>query len=239
MLHLRKTHPRLLGSVTLGLVVAVVLPLFWYTDVATNVLLAWAIAVGVYLASVWRVMYKATPRTMRELAHQQVLARPSAVLLMTLALVTASVAVVTQLSSAQGLSGVSKAGHLGLSMTVVVLAWLFIHTLFAQFYAHDYYAYEHAAHGPGLDFPQTPEPKYADFLYFAMVIGTSGQTADVSFTNTRMRRLGLVHCVLAYGFNTVILAMTINLAVGIFYFTMTPARYYAGLRPSQIQQVYQ
>ena len=68
----------------------------------------------------------------------------------------------------------------------------------------------------GLEFPGEREPHYGDFLYFACVIGTSAQTADVSFTSRSMRRTGLVHCVLAFFFNTTLLALSINIASGLF-----------------------
>ena len=54
------------------------------------------------------------------------------------------------------------------------------------------------------------------FFYFAFIIATSGQTADVSFTSTAMRRTGLLHCVLAYGFNAIVLALMINIASSLF-----------------------
>lgn len=50
-----------------------------------------------------------------------------------------------------------------------------------------------------------------DFFYFASVIGTSGQTADVSFVSKPMRRIGSLHCILAYRFNTMVLALLINI----------------------------
>jgi len=68
----------------------------------------------------------------------------------------------------------------------------------------------------GLEFPGGHAPDYGDFLYFACVIGTSGQTADVSFSSRVMRRTGLVHCVLAFLFNTTLIALTINIASGLF-----------------------
>jgi len=82
-------------------------------------------------------------------------------------------------------------------------------------YAHDYYLSGRHGREPGLAFPQEPSPDYWDFLYFSAVIGTSGQTADVSFTSKPMRRTGLVHCVLAYFYNTTVLALTINIAASL------------------------
>jgi len=87
--------------------------------------------------------------------------------------------------------------------------------MFALHYAHDYFATEvRGGHG-GLEFPGGHPPDYGDFLYFAVVIGTSGQTADVSFSRRPMRRTGTVHCVLAYFFNTTLVALTINIASGL------------------------
>jgi uncharacterized membrane protein len=48
-----------------------------------------------------------------------------------------------------------------------------------------------------VEFPREASPAYGDFSYFAAVIGTSGQTADVSFASTPTRRIGSLHCILA------------------------------------------
>ena len=48
--------------------------------------------------------------------------------------------------------------------------------------------------------------------YFSYVVGTSAQTADVSTTSRPMRVLLTLHLLLAYGFNTTILAISINVA---------------------------
>ncbi len=85
-----------------------------------------------------------------------------------------------------------------------------MHTIFAIHYAHDFYlALEKHKHG-GLAIPSTPNPTYPDFLYFSYIIGTSAQTADVSITRQPMRILNTLHLLLAYGFNTTILAIAIN-----------------------------
>ncbi|MGZ3738726.1 MAG: DUF1345 domain-containing protein, partial [Bdellovibrionota bacterium] len=50
------------------------------------------------------------------------------------------------------------------------------------------------------------------FIYFSFIIGTSGQTADVSITCDTIRKIALVHCVLAFFFNITMLGLTINVA---------------------------
>ncbi len=54
-----------------------------------------------------------------------------------------------------------------------------------------------------------------DFLYFAVVIGMTSQTSDVSISSSALRRLVLIHGVIAFFFNTTLLAITINIAAGL------------------------
>ena len=58
-------------------------------------------------------------------------------------------------------------------------------------------------------------PDYGDFFYFAAVIGSSGQSADVAFVGKPMRRIGTLHCVLAFLFNTTVLALLINIGASL------------------------
>ncbi len=112
--------------------------------------------------------------------------------------------------------GLIKAGHVALAGVTVLFSWAFIQVMFALHYAHDYYAA--ACHGrlAGLQFPGDEHPDYGDFFHFAAIIGTSGQTADVSFSSKPMRRIGTVHCILAYLFNTTVLALLINIGASLF-----------------------
>jgi len=67
-----------------------------------------------------------------------------------------------------------------------------------------------------LKFPEGGDPDYWDFLHFSVVIGVAAQTADISFDSRRLRRIGTVHSLLAFAFNTIVVALTINLVAGIF-----------------------
>lgn len=67
----------------------------------------------------------------------------------------------------------------------------------------------------GLDFPGGKRPEGWDFLYFATVIGMTAQTADTAITTSHMRRVVLVHSILSFFFNTVIVAAVVNLAVSL------------------------
>ena len=79
--------------------------------------------------------------------------------------------------------------------------------------------YFRTAHGSGLQFPDVDgsfKPDYLDFLYFSFTIAVASQTADVSVSTQSMRRLVLVQSILSFGFNTAILAFTINIAASMF-----------------------
>ena len=120
------------------------------------------------------------------------------------------------LAAVKDLHGIDKTRHVALAAVTVVSAWLFTQTLFALHYAHDFHAARARGLPDALQFPGTEHPDYADFFYFACVIGTSGQTADVAISSQALRRVGLVHCVQAFFFNTTVLALTINIAAGLF-----------------------
>jgi uncharacterized membrane protein len=106
--------------------------------------------------------------------------------------------------------------HLALSLYAVIAAWSLAHTVFALRYAHTFYGDDRESrnhrHAGGLQFPSESNPNYVDFAYFSFVIGMTFQVSDVVVTSREMRRLVLLHGILSFGFNTVILALAVNTA---------------------------
>ncbi len=104
--------------------------------------------------------------------------------------------------------------HLGLSLLAVVSSWLLVHTVFGLRYAHTFYGDsddpEAKEHAGGLRFPGDRMPDYLDFAYFSFVIGMTFQVSDVQITSRDFRHLVLLHGMLSFAFNTVILALMIN-----------------------------
>ncbi len=103
-------------------------------------------------------------------------------------------------------------GYVILSVLTVLSSWTLLHTLFTLRYAHLYYLPTPAG---GLNFPDTSQPGYADFAYVAFGIGMTSQVADVGPTNQRFRRLILTHSLLSFGFNTLIVALSINVVASL------------------------
>jgi uncharacterized membrane protein len=103
--------------------------------------------------------------------------------------------------------------HLALCIASVPLGWLTLHTVAAFRYAHLYYARAKAGHDAGgLAFPGTDEPDALDFLYYSLVVGMTAQVSDVSVHSSAMRRFTLAHAVLSFFFNTVLIALAVNVA---------------------------
>ena len=113
--------------------------------------------------------------------------------------------------------------ELGLASLSIPLGWFTIHAMAALHYAHVYWMDGNAIDTEtkrkipvgGLDFPGGKRPEGWDFLYFATVIGMTAQTADTAITTSHMRRIVLVHSILSFFFNTVIVAAVVNLAVSL------------------------
>jgi uncharacterized membrane protein len=111
--------------------------------------------------------------------------------------------------------------HLLMSLVAVICSWSLVHTVFGLRYAHTFYGDPDGPSGPkphagGLIFPGDREPDYMDFAYFAFVIGMCFQVSDVQVTSRDFRKLVLVHSMLSFGFNTVVLALAINTVAALF-----------------------
>ena len=97
-------------------------------------------------------------------------------------------------------------------------SWFLVHTIFAMRYAHIFYG-DHEekpnTHAGGLEFPDDKKPDYLDFAYFSFVLGMTFQVSDVEVTSKRLRRLVMLHGILSFGFNTIMIALTINVVAGL------------------------
>ncbi len=112
--------------------------------------------------------------------------------------------------------------HVALVCATLLVSWLMTHTVFALRYAHEYYA--HDEHGGdaggktedgGLEFPGGVRPDYWDFVYFSLVLGMTFQVSDVQITSRKLRRLATAHGFLSFVFNTVILALSVNIGASL------------------------
>jgi uncharacterized membrane protein len=209
-------RPRLVASFVIGLASILLLPHAWVPLFITRALVGWNVASILYLILSARIMFWSSHEPMTTRALQQDEGRVLVLTLVVLAAVMCVGAIVAELGVVKELKGLVRTGHIALALLTIVTSWAFTQLMFALHYAHDYYSAEVGGGPGGLDFPGGHAPDYGDFLYFSCIIGTSGQTADVSITNRRMRRTVLLHCALAFFFNTTLIALTINMSSSLF-----------------------
>ncbi|MHB1219564.1 MAG: DUF1345 domain-containing protein [Alphaproteobacteria bacterium] len=97
----------------------------------------------------------------------------------------------------------------------VPLGWLTFHTVVAFHYMNLFYdRNEGGKDAGGLKFPGTLEPRAWDFLYYSFVVGMTAQVSDVQVESSTIRRVTLLHGIVSFFFNTVLLALAVNVAAG-------------------------
>jgi uncharacterized membrane protein len=97
-----------------------------------------------------------------------------------------------------------------LCLFTVALAWTMTHTAFTFRYAHLYYRNDAEGVG-GIDLPGGAAPAYFDFAYFAFTIGMCFQVSDLCVTSHQIRRTVLLHAIISFAYNSVVLAFVLNL----------------------------
>jgi uncharacterized membrane protein len=216
LLHVFRVRPRLYIVALIGVLTGLLLPQGIASQPISRWLIAWNVGAWLYVLLAAVMMFRSSKGHMRHRAQLQDDGKYMILGLVVISAIASLVAIAFELAVVKDLHGWAKGAHVALAGLTVLSSWSFIQVMFTLHYAHDYYMA--ACHGqkPGLCFPDDPDPDYGDFFYFSAVIGTSGQTADVSFVTKPMRRIGSVHCILAYLFNTTVLALLINIGASLF-----------------------
>ena len=209
-------RPRLFIATAIAIAVGFLLPSAIEAHLVTRLLIAWNTGACLYVLLAATMMSRSSQQRMRRRAQLQDEGQTVILVLVVVSAIASLAAIGGELAVVKDMHGIEKVAHIALAGLTVVSSWAFIQIMFALHYAHDYYAA--ACHGKkaGIQFPDDESPDYGDFFYFSAVIGTSGQTADVSFVSKPMRRIGSVHCLLAYLFNTTVLSLLINIGAIMF-----------------------
>jgi len=178
----------------------------------------WVVGVALYLGAVLFIVAGAPPERVRKRARLVDPRRWVILAIIVAAAIVSLIALGFTLQREAHESAAALAARLTLAGLTVVASWTVTHTVFALHYAHHYYGDGPAPGGDddrgGLAFPGDALPDYWDFLYFSFVIGMTCQVSDVQVTSRAMRRMTLLHGVLSFFFNTVILALSVNLLAG-------------------------
>jgi uncharacterized membrane protein len=200
---------RLGAATAAGIAAELVFRQFW--PASLSAILAWDAAVVVFLVLTYRVIADHSIDSIRRRAARL---DTRASVMMLLAIVAACISLAGLALCLHGANGAlpdQPTLRLVLAAVTVLGSWSLIHTIFALHYAHLYYG---VAAG-GLVFPGNSEPNYWDFLYYSFVVGMTCQVSDVQVASHQLRRLTLLHGVLSFFFNTVILALAVSVGAGL------------------------
>lgn len=182
------------------------------TPTETELVACWDTFAFASLLLTWLTLLTITPTQIQSHAQREDPSRVVSLAIVITAAGAALVAVVLLLQGTAPLRGGARTGAILLALSAVALAWLLIHTVFTLRYAHLYFeALETPAAPSALEFPRMMErPDYLDFAYFSFVIGMTAQTSDVGIVSRRIRRTALLHGIIAFAFNTAVVALTIG-----------------------------
>lgn len=206
-----RARARLLLSFVAGFVLFLVLP--QDTRLEVRFLLSWDLMALVYIFATLRMISKSTVETCYERAA---LYDEGDWVILLVVIVSAAASFGTIFAELAVLKQphASLTHALGISVGTVALSWTFTHLVFTLHYANVYYRPDDDGPG-GLKFPGDRPPDYRDFLYYSFVIGCAAQTGDVATISRAMRRISLIHGIVAFSFNTAILALTINVGASL------------------------
>ena len=206
---------RLAAALAVGVVAFLAQPdvISWHT----RAIAGWDLGVLVYLCLAWWLIARADAGVTREHALGQDQSGFIIFLFVVGASCASIVAIGFVVGTIQELAFWPRTWHLALTIDALISSWLLIQTVFAFHYARRYYVFlrgERTALA-GLLFPGDREPDYLDFAYYSFVVGMTSQTSDVAVRSRQMRRLTLVHGVLAFVFNIAVLALSINIIASV------------------------
>ena len=103
--------------------------------------------------------------------------------------------------------------HANLSVLAVLSSWLLLQTMFALFYARNYYLPSSTGDQKpkrGLEFPSDEVPDFWDFVYFSFTVGFSYAVSDTNITSRMLRRAVLLQAFVSFMFYTIIIGLVMN-----------------------------
>lgn len=208
--HQLRLRPRLLTAVLAGSLLAAAWP--GVTGLQTRLLIGWNLVVWIYLPlALWMMLGRATAQDVQARARQLNEGVPVVLVLAVLGALASLAAITLELQAARQ---AHDTRYVVLALATVAGSWLLLPIEFGLAYASLYHREGKGRHG--LEFPGDDEaPDYADFLYFSITVAATSQTSDVVVSAKHMRRLVLLQALLAFLFNTGVLALSINILAGL------------------------
>jgi uncharacterized membrane protein len=203
----RSVRTRLILAIAGGVIAWLVVP--WPIGATTRALLAWDVA-GLVLVGVAGliILRSDAGETRRRAAAYD----PGRRVVWILVVVASTLSLLAATIAVRQVHDGSRSLHVALCVATVVISWLVTHAGFTLRYAHLYY--RDAARAGGIELPGGELPDDLDFAYFSFTLAMCFQVSDATISRREIRRTALGQALLAFLYNTVILALALNLIVG-------------------------
>lgn len=213
-----RMHPVLKPAIaiTIAFIVYFIFPLN-HSEALSRIMLAWDVFSFCLLSIYWFIFYSSPASHIRKMAAEEDTSRVIIFVFMLICATASMLAVIILLTSRHA-SNAAKVLSFIVAIIGMTLSWSLVHTIFAVRYAHMYYANDDTVagtHAAGLSFPDEEKPDFIDFAYFSFVLGMTFQVSDVSISSRKIRRMVFWHSLISFGYNVVIIALTINVIAGL------------------------
>ena len=202
---------KLLFCISLSVIVYIILALI-KIDLESRIILAWDTFCLSMIVHTWLLFFITTQDDLHEVVEKQDDGL-KVIFVIVLIAVCSSLFGTLILLNGKDEPVYDKIFHTIISLSPVVLSWFLLHTTFAIRYAHLHHDHINLKAGSdvgNIDFPTNEQPDYLDFAYFSFVIGMTFQVSDVQVSSRVIRRFVLMHSIISFVFNTIIVALTIN-----------------------------
>ena len=181
-----------------------------------STLIGWDAGCVTFLAATFWMMLKDDEATVRARAAYEDEGQTVTLIVVLLAVLASLAATVVAMREAKGADAAGSSATTVAAMVSVltlVLGWLVLQAMFSLRYAHRYFGDgdRDGAIDGGAKFPGAAPSTYQDFLYLSVCVGATAQVSDVDITTGRYRRLVTQHALVAFFFNTMVLALGINI----------------------------
>ncbi len=204
-------HLRFWGALVAGIAIFFCLPHDWSFD--ERVLVSWNGAVILFLSMIYVWMGGKSAEEIQSRYQDEDPSGPVILIVVIAASLLSVLAIVEPLATLRHVAEPERFWRVALVVVTLVGSWLLVPTMFTTHYADMFYSAPQESRP--LTFPQTSMPDFWDFAYFSFTIAAACQTADVSTTRASIRRVVIVHELIAFAFNVAIIGFAINITAGL------------------------
>ncbi len=210
-INLFRRHPRFWIALIVGVGGYFFLPPTW--SLISRILLSWDCAVTLFLLMIYLWMSRLTAGQIQSRYMEEDPSGPAILVVVVIAALLSVLAIVEPLATLRHVGQNERIWRVALAATTLIESWLLVPTMFTTHYADMFYSAPPESRP--LQFPRTEMPTFWDFAYFSITIAAASQTADVSTTQTAIRRVVIIHEIISFAFNVAIVGFAINITAGL------------------------